>query len=287
MAGIAFGDPDRPVDLLFLHATGFNARTYRTLLAPLAERAHVLAVDLRGHGRSGLPANRFGYTSWNRHRDDVIELIERGLKGPVTIAGHSMGGTTALLVGGRRPDIVRGLCLIDPVILSATTYAMMRAPGAALVAEWAFPIARVARKRRAAFETRAAMEGALAGRGIFRAFGAETLSDYVADGSVDSETGVALACPPEFEARTFAAQRNDPWRALQKAPAPLVILRAETGSTLPLREARRIAALRPDARIATLDGSTHAMPMERPDRVRAAIESTLVMAGQGRLVAPE
>ena len=31
-AGIAFGDPVRPVEVLFLHATGFNAITYQSLL---------------------------------------------------------------------------------------------------------------------------------------------------------------------------------------------------------------------------------------------------------------
>jgi pimeloyl-ACP methyl ester carboxylesterase len=285
MVAVAFGDPERPVDLLFLHATGFNALTYRRMLAPLAERAHVLAVDLRGHGRSALPAHRFGYSSWNRHRDDVIELIETRLRSPVTIAGHSMGGTTALLVGGRRPDLVRGLCLIDPVILTPGAYAMMRAPGAPIVAEWSFPIARGARRRRAGFETRDAMRAALAGRGIFKAFDEETLADYVADGAVDGAAGVRLACDPAFEARTFAAQCNDPWKALERAPKPLVILRAEIGSTLPAPLARRIGLLRPDARIATLEGATHALPMERPDRVRSAIASTLVMAGQAQFAA--
>ncbi|MFZ4601558.1 MAG: alpha/beta fold hydrolase [Caulobacterales bacterium] len=285
MAGISFGDQDRPVDLLFLHATGFNARTYRSLLAPLGERVHVLAVDLRGHGRSDLPTSRFGYASWNRHRDDVIELIETKIKSPVALAGHSMGATTCLLVGGKRPDIVRGLCLIDPVILTPTTYALMRAPGAPVVAEWTFPIARGARKRRAAFETREAMERALVGRGIFRSFGAETLADYIADGVVDRDEGVTLACAPEFEARTFAAQRNDPWKALARAPAPFFILRAERGSTLPERTARRISALRPDARIATMKGATHALPMEQPDRVRTVLASMLVMTGQAKFAA--
>ena len=55
MAGLAFGPADRPLDLLFVHANGFNARTYRTILGPLAEQFHILAVDLRGHrvGRRG------------------------------------------------------------------------------------------------------------------------------------------------------------------------------------------------------------------------------------------
>ena len=34
-SGIAFGDPVRPIDVLFLHATGFNAITYQSILEPL------------------------------------------------------------------------------------------------------------------------------------------------------------------------------------------------------------------------------------------------------------
>ena len=36
MSLLDFGDPKRPVDLVFIHANGFNALTYRTLLAPLS-----------------------------------------------------------------------------------------------------------------------------------------------------------------------------------------------------------------------------------------------------------
>ena len=36
MAVLDFGPPERPVDVVFSHAIGFNARTYRTILGPLA-----------------------------------------------------------------------------------------------------------------------------------------------------------------------------------------------------------------------------------------------------------
>ncbi|MEO7027690.1 MAG: hypothetical protein ABI056_09065, partial [Caulobacteraceae bacterium] len=38
MAVLEFGAADRPVDLVFLHANGFNGLAYRILLAPLADR---------------------------------------------------------------------------------------------------------------------------------------------------------------------------------------------------------------------------------------------------------
>ena len=56
MAGIEFGDPIKPYAAVWLHATGFNAMTYQSILAPLGLRARVAALDMRGHGRSTLPA---------------------------------------------------------------------------------------------------------------------------------------------------------------------------------------------------------------------------------------
>ena len=106
VAGVAFG-PDRAnPDIVFLHATGMNARSYRAMLAPLGERLTVWALDLRGHGRSTLPPRRWGYNSWRVHRDDVIQVLQRHASKPVTLAGHSLGATVSLLLAGRRPDLV-------------------------------------------------------------------------------------------------------------------------------------------------------------------------------------
>ncbi|HWA00306.1 MAG TPA: alpha/beta hydrolase [Caulobacterales bacterium] len=278
MAGIAWGDQSRAPDILFLHATGFNARTYRALLEPLGGRFHVVAVDLRGHGRSTLKPRRLGYVSWRRHRDDVVALLERHFTEPVTLAGHSMGATTSLLVAGRRPDLVRGLALIEPVILSAAQYSLFELPFGNMLGAATLPIARKARSRRAHFASREEAVMLLGKRGVFRDFPLESLVDYVADGFVEDKAGVRLACSPAYEAATFAAQRHDPWAAIKRAPEPIVLLRAETGSSMSGSAAHRFAALRPDARLATVEGATHMLPITRPDRARAAIETAALMA---------
>lgn len=282
MAGIAFGDASREPDILFLHATGFNARTYRALLAPLGGRFHVVAVDLRGHGRTELPPRRFGYTSWRRHRDDVIKLLDMHFSKKVTLAGHSMGATVSLAIGGRRPDLADGLALIEPVVLPGAVYAFAELPGGPLMAQTFMPLARKARKRRAHFASREEAATLLAQRGVFRTFPAESLSDYVGDGFVEQGEGVRLACTPAYEAATFAAQRYDPWPAIQRAPGPIVLLRAEHGSSMSSAAAARFAALRPDARIAVVEGASHMLPIERPDRARAAIETAALMASPTR-----
>jgi pimeloyl-ACP methyl ester carboxylesterase len=280
MEGIAFGDSGRAPDLLFLHATGMNALTYRAMLAPLGERHTVLAVDLRGHGRTRLPASAWFYRSWNKHRDDIVELLSTHFQGPVTLAGHSMGGTVSVLVSGARPELTRGLCLLDPVIRPQ----LIDMPAMNRNALGRSNIVRGALRRRARFASKTEAFEALKGRGFFKTFPEEALRDYIEDGFVETAKGeVTLACTPRFEAATFMAQGHDAWGPLARAGGPIVMLRAEHGSTTSDLAAKRITEMRADARIAVVEGSTHAMPIERADRARAAIEMTLMLSsGQAK-----
>lgn len=284
MAGIAFGAETPNPDIVFMHATGFNARTYRALLAPLGERFHVWALDARGHGRSTLPARTFGYASWRRHREDLIAVLEKHCTAPVTLAGHSMGATVSLLVAGKRNDLVAGLALLEPVILPASAYAFTELPGAPLIQRMIFPLARGAAKRRDKFASREEAMAAFTGRGVFKTFPPEAIADYVADGLVEDDKGggFRLACRPNYEAATYCAQRHDPWGALRRVTDPLVLLRAERNSTISEAAAHRFAAIKADARIATVEGAGHMLPIERSDRARSAIESAALLAKAGR-----
>jgi pimeloyl-ACP methyl ester carboxylesterase len=278
VAGSALGpEADNP-DVLFLHATGFNARTYRSMLAPLGEKFSVWATDARGHGRTTLPAKRWGYTSWRQHRDDVIALLERHTSAPVTLAGHSFGATVSLLVAAQRPELVAALALIDPVIMPLGRYAFMELPLVPYIMRGSFPIARNAGRRRAHFPSREAAVEAFTGRGVFKLFAKEMIEDYVADGLIeDDKGGFTLACTPAYESATFAAQRNRVWSKFHRLQCPLVALRAHQGSTFSEAAMHRLAAIKPDARIATVEGAGHMLPMERPDRVRALIESAALL----------
>src|SRR5262249_50194809 len=152
---------------LFLHANGFNAITYQSLLEPLGRQAHVAAVDLRGHGRSKLPARPSSMRSWNRYREDVIQSLEKIAPEGAVLGGHSMGGTVALLVAAKRPDLVRGLVLADPVLLQRRVYRWMNFPILGLFTP-SNAMAKAAEKRRRDFESPAAAAEALRGRGAYK-----------------------------------------------------------------------------------------------------------------------
>lgn len=278
MAGIEFGDPIKPYAAVWLHATGFNAMTYQSMLAPLGLRARVAALDLRGHGRSSLPA-KGALTSWNKYRDDVIAFLDEEAPHGVVLGGHSMGGCVALLVAGKRPDLVKGLVLADPVILSRKTYFWNHVcpPVAWLMARNG--MAARAKKRRAEFKSfREALDG-YSGKPAFKSWREPFLADYLLDGLDRADTGHAdaetqswkLLCTPAWEAKTFGAQRNRPWRALgvvRKKKIPIVILRPNRDSVISGKVRAEIIQKNPSLMMRGIRGTTHFLPMEAPYEIR-------------------
>lgn len=279
MAGIAFGDPTRPFEIVFLHATGFNGITYHSLLEPLGPQAHLAALDLRGHGRTTLPANPRRLRSWSRYRDDVIQVLEQNAPHGAILGGHSMGATVALAVAGKRPELVRGLVLADPVLRGRRSpWAMLTQRNAGGKA-----LAKGALRRRNAFVSPSEAVELLQGRGAFRTWRTPFLEDYAIDGVLRQEDGgYALACAPAWEAATFRCYGLDPWgavRRLRRKRIPIILLQAEKESTAGPDTDQRIHAVRPDAAVTRVPGTTHFLPMERPyvvrDALRLLFEATL------------
>lgn len=259
IATVEFGKPDGHIGLVFAHANGFNALAYRHVLSPLASDLRLVAFDHRGHGRSTLPPLLHQRDDWNDLARDFAALLDQLLRRPALLVGHSMGATTALLAALKRPHLVHGVLLLDPVLHPALPPSSDR------------PIIASTLRRRTAFPSRDIAIQAYRGRGAFRTWPDSCLADYVADGFRDEPSGgVDLVCPPEWEASNYMATANDGWKALKDATCPIRILRAEEGSVCRLPKSLLTAV-----EATTVPGTTHFLPFEKPALVRAEIKRML------------
>jgi pimeloyl-ACP methyl ester carboxylesterase len=271
MAALEFGPSDREFDLVFCHANGFNAQTYRTILTPLAAQMRILAIDLRGHGATDLPTELENRKGWGAYRDDLMALLPHVVQGPVTVAGHSMGATTSLMAAAQAPALISNLVLFDPVLMPERGDA---SPGDIAQS----PMVQGALRRRARFDSRAAAVAAYQGRGAFKTWSLEQLEDYVAAGFVDTADGaVELACAPAWEASNFAVYDDQAWAAALACPCPVRILRAEHGSTCRIDDHLATLAATGRYRIETVPGTSHFLPMERPDLVRQILTQAVAV----------
>ncbi|MGH9185649.1 MAG: alpha/beta fold hydrolase [Acidimicrobiales bacterium] len=104
------GDPGA-VPFLLVHGLSSNARLWAGVGDQLAGGGHpVVAVDLRGHGRSAKPES--GYDRATVSDDLAVLIADLPLDRPV-VAGQSWGGNVVLELAARHPDAVRGVACVD------------------------------------------------------------------------------------------------------------------------------------------------------------------------------
>jgi pimeloyl-ACP methyl ester carboxylesterase len=253
--------------MLFVHATGFNAETYRALLAPLALQFHVFACDLRGHGFSTLPTRPGLAEGWTIFRDDIVMLLGQLTAGPVIVAGHSLGATVGLMAAAADPSRVRALILVEPV-LAPSAGMDDRKPSTGLALR--------AAQRRSIFPSPKAALDSYRGRGIFASWPDSAIGDYLAGGLIEAGDDTwRLACAPAWEAEIFHEAPGGIAQAARDIACPMSILHGSIASTSTASELALIRRLKPDARVVTLEGGTHFLPIEQPGRVAAQMLSAL------------
>ena len=96
--------------VLLLHGWVISADlNWWQVYEPLARRGPVVAPDHRGHGRGLRTEEAF---SLEAAADDAAALLRHLGTGPAVVCGYSMGGSIALTVWRRHPELVSGLVLI-------------------------------------------------------------------------------------------------------------------------------------------------------------------------------
>lgn len=96
--------------LLLLHGFTGSRAAWDHLRPCLEERFGVIAVDLPGHGHTGLPAS-LGTAGFEETLDALSALVEKLGLGPVQVAGYSQGARVALGFAIRHRQRVRRLVL--------------------------------------------------------------------------------------------------------------------------------------------------------------------------------
>ena len=162
LARVIVGADDAPT-LMLLHGITASAVSQTDAIDHWAALGYrVVAVDARGHGLSPRWTPQELERAGEVLVDDAVAVLEdllvqaRGRRAldlvaapPPVVVGHSMGAATAMVVGGRRPELVSGVVLLDPARYGSRGPAELLARGAARerarAAELADPAAAVAR----------------------------------------------------------------------------------------------------------------------------------------------
>jgi pimeloyl-ACP methyl ester carboxylesterase len=228
------------VPVLLVHGLTSSLESFGPLADSLAVDHRVIAVDLRGHGRSSVPTDPDAYGS--EMGEDLVRLLDHLGITSAHLVGHSLGAIVSSYVASRHPDRVATVSLVAPPFLPDS---------AAVVAVFAPVIA------------------GLESNGGYRAF--------LARFAPELPDSIALSADDEMRRAADAAMvsrvlRSFPEIAIGRAGAKLAVPQTAVvvGSVDTLRiEARALAGWWPGARLVEVPGADHVDVLWRPETLEA------------------
>lgn len=217
-----------------------------------ARGRRVIGVDLRGHGASDKPRQRYAMETFS---DDLAWLCGELRLRDALVIGHSMGGIVGFDLAARRPDLVGALVMIDAAV--------------------ALPAG-----------ARAAIPGFLdqLRDTDFR----EAMKDYVGAAlfipSDDPERrerilGAMAEAPQHVMVAAFEGLRDYRPEAAPRLGAPALYIAADEPT--PRADLVRLRELAPAMLHGETVGSGHFCQLEVPDQVNAMIDRFLEVTGAG------
>mgnify|MGYP001550567554 FL=1 len=261
-----------PRRIVFSHANGFPAGTYRLLFeAWRSAGVEVFAPEKFGHDP------RFPVSSnWPHLRDELIHFIDRAVGAPAFLVGHSLGGYISVLAAARRPDLAAGLVLLDSPIVAGWKARALQFAKAAGIGERLSP-AHVSKRRRQHWPSAEAAYAHFATKPAFARWAPGVLRDYIANGiepddaSAAGPNGHRLAFDRGIETAIYNSLPHQIPRLLRTHPLQCPVAFVQGAQSNEVRRVGLAATERlAHGRISTLDG-THLFPLERPDPTAAEV----------------
>ncbi len=259
--------------IIFSHANSFPASTYRVLFKSLRARGYaVKAIEKLGHDPHYPVSDNWPHLVQQLGEFTAQAIAKSGE--PAWLVGHSLGGFLSLMVAAQRPELARGVVLVDSPLLGgwrSAAFGMMKStqmvgalsPGA------------VSRKRRNSWPTVAAALEHFGRKKAFSRWDPQVLSDYVECATHECDGKRVLSFDRDIETRLYNTVPDNLDQLLSRHPVrcPVAYIGGRAS-----REMQQVGMTMTgkitQGRIMMLDGS-HLFPMEKPLATAAAIEAAL------------
>ncbi len=243
--------------VLLLHGLAGHAEEWSETAAWLAAQHRVVGLDARGQGHS----ERFvADVSRDALVADTAFVIERLELTPVVVVGQSVGGLTALSLAAGRPELMRGLVLVDA----------SPEGGGAGIDEAIGVLTQALRAWPVPFHSQADAQTFFANR-----FGSSLAAEAWTRGLEHTEDGWRPRFDVEMMAKTLREALSTPsWEEWERITCPTLVVRAGNGLIDP-ETALEMAKRLPGARLTEIREAPHDVHLGRPGEWREALSSFL------------
>jgi len=263
--------------ILMVHGLGDESDTWRHLIPDLASRHRVLAPDLPGFGRSSLPTRSLTPDFLMTVLTEFLHELEQT---PVVLIGSSLGGVLCQEIALTKPQLARGLILLDGTIVTGRQalnigLLLFVIPG---IGEWLYT--RLRKNPLAAFDTLEPYYADLeAMPGDDRKFLFQRVNERVWS---NSQRKAYFSILRNF-ARWTPGQQKGMLARLQNCLVPTLALWGASDHMIDISVAEKLTQLQPTCRLVTIPGAGHLPHQERPKEVLRVIYEDMRLLVSGPL----
>ncbi len=236
------GGPAGAVPVVFLHGAGGSAAMWTQLHAVLGSDRPVYALDLPGHGRS---APLDGPITIERYAAVARAFLDAAGLARAAVVGHSMGGAIALTLALDLPARLAGLVLAG----AGARLRVLPEIIEAIPRDFEGAVERICRL----------------------CYGPAASPEVVARGMAEMRN----VPPPVLLGDFVACDRFDVRERLPSIPVPTLVAVGDQDVMTPPRYAAFLADRIPGARLHTVPGAGHMLPVESPASVAALLRPFL------------
>lgn len=248
--------------IVLSHANGFPWGTYQVLI----DRWRAAGWEVSGVARFGhdpvFPVN----SHWRGLRDQLIAHIDAQQAGPVFLVGHSLGGLLSLLAACRRPDLARGVVMLDsPVITGWRAHSLQVLKRTGLIRR--VSPGKVSQRRRHVWPDREAVYQHFKPKAAFAPWDDRVLRAYVQAGFDEGPDGqIHLGFDRQVETRIYNTLPHDLGALIRRHPPRCPVGFIAGTQSVEMRQggvqgAKALAG----SRYLTVEGG-HLYPMVHPER---------------------
>lgn len=240
---LAYNDQGSGLSIIFLHAFPLNRTMWAEQEKAFLSQFRVVTIDLRGHGESDAPLWRY---TLDQAADDVIGLLDHLSIRQAVFVGLSMGGYVLFALYRKYADRVKGLVLADTRAQADTAEGK----------EARFQMAQTAYQK-----------------------GPSAIADIMipkllSPATVQTKPGLVRHVRAMIVGNQISgiggdlmamAERPDSVTLLKHITCPTQIIVGELDLPTPPSDAKLMADLIPNARLAIIPAAAHLSNLEKPD----------------------
>jgi pimeloyl-ACP methyl ester carboxylesterase len=242
--------------VLLLHSLAGHSHWWDWTAPLLAERHHVVALDLRGHGGSDWVESASYQTA--DYAGDVRALLSvLGYQSTVVI-GHSLGGSVGLSFAALHPEQVDALVIAD-----------MMTHWTDVETRWA---ARAVERPEPEFTSRMEAAARYRLRPPETSAPAEWIYHLGETALKERRPGIWQYA---FDRRVFAQARPDVWPILPRVQCPTLVVRGSKSTIMDETSSAQVALSVPRGRSVEVEGAYHHLILDDPARFVFTVDAWL------------